>query len=807
MSDQDKLEQQTQHIRELEQLIKVLEPLEKQALQAAHRIKELEHQKEQTAQAAQLELEHQKEQTAQAARAEKRLRRTTFEEYLIGHHQLSDKVSVQTNPLLSTKGLTTNPRRKLFPTYLRPWEGFTSQHQQIFDDVHASLNPSAASPPRLFSSTCFIDELGSTLSKRKLASEADLAGYQRIAVEYPVTEIISALVKQESERERLHLANGISFENHANTLSDLSLEVVDALNAQAERSSSTSSTKPVVPRGNIVRADQICVYQDTNGERQLRFVIEYKAPLKLSLEYLSRGLRPMTLEDEVINRITIPTDADAYLQYQADRVTAIAITQIFSYMIENGLEYGYITTGEAFVFLRVAEDDPTTVYYHLVDPSDARIQCGAEIQISRTAVGQALGFCLMALRSKPRPQQWRMQSASRLGRWDVSNDAILSQMPKSEGRSPSHSPYIDRKSRKRFIPQPPPPLRKRPCRQKVSCQSDGGGGGGHVSDKSSDHSNDEQGARKEAKEPKPGSDAPREWAGPITPRKGDNRSGHRQRQYCTHKCLLGVMRGTRRDETCSNAASHEPTSTGRHMVSGREFVRLIREQLARDLDNNCKPLGLQGARGALFKLTLASQGYTFVAKGTVRAFVPHLRHEGDMYKKLRKLQGKTIPVHLGGIDLVHYYYLDIGVRIQHMLLMSWAGEPVTELEMTSLMLREISRAVKEMLREGVEHHDVREPNVLWDPTRTRPMMIDFERSKVVKPAPASPSTCSKKGTGQGIKAKTGASRKTKDAAPPKKKAAPPQTKKAAPAKTMKATPSRVRAGKTKRTKRGVGQGK
>ena len=53
--------------------------------------------------------------------------------------------------------------------------------------------------------------------------------------------------------------------------------------------------------------------------------------------------------------------------------------------------------------------------------------------------------------------------------------------------------------------------------------------------------------------------------------------------------------------------------------------------------------------------------------------MPDLRHEGKVYRQLEDLQGTAIPVCLGDIDLVEWYYLDVGVRILHMLLMSWGG--------------------------------------------------------------------------------------------------------------------------------------
>jgi hypothetical protein len=38
-------------------------------------------------------------------------------------------------------------------------------------------------------------------------------------------------------------------------------------------------------------------------------------------------------------------------------------------MIENGLEYSKLTIGEADVFLRLKEDEPHTLYYHLAEPN------------------------------------------------------------------------------------------------------------------------------------------------------------------------------------------------------------------------------------------------------------------------------------------------------------------------------------------------------------------------------------------------------------------------------------------------------
>jgi hypothetical protein len=43
-----------------------------------------------------------------------------------------------------------------------------------------------------------------------------------------------------------------------------------------------------------------------------------------------------------------------------------------------------------------------------------------------------------------------------------------------------------------------------------------------------------------------------------------------------------------------------------------------------------------------------------------------------IYRQLKRLQGEVVPVYLGNIGLIEPY-VDLGVEIVHMLLMSWGG--------------------------------------------------------------------------------------------------------------------------------------
>jgi hypothetical protein len=78
----------------------------------------------------------------------------------------------------------------------------------------------------------------------------------------------------------------------------------------------------------------------------------------------------------------------------------------------------------------------------------------------------------------------------------------------------------------------------------------------------------------------------------------------RQQQYCTHAYLLGIARRRPLDEVCPNVSAHRALGAGSYHVSGQKtLLELILCQLAHGPDNGCEPLGKQGARGSLFRLT------------------------------------------------------------------------------------------------------------------------------------------------------------------------------------------------------------
>ncbi|XXH05275.1 hypothetical protein Hte_011700 [Hypoxylon texense] len=144
--------------------------------------------------------------------------------------------------------------------------------------------------------------------------------------------------------------------------------------------------------------------------------------------------------------------------------------------------------------------------------------------------------------------------------------------------------------------------------------------------------------------------------------------GGQTRQYCTQRCLMGLVRRAPIDTKCPNAASHQPsTPNGLHPIDHARFRRLLRRQLTKSLDDGVAGLGIGGSRGVLFQITLLAYGYTFVGKGIIQAFIPDLQHEATVYKRLKQKQGSTVPIYLGAIDLRSLgstYYYDHRVYIR-----------------------------------------------------------------------------------------------------------------------------------------------
>jgi hypothetical protein len=221
-----------------------------------------------------------------------------------------------------------------------------------------------------------------------LSCEQELERYERFAVEDHVRDIITELCKLPAARDEFGLGDGIQFSSHTNLLN------------KTEVSEVVASQPSTIPNP---RPDQFCIHRVNSNISTVLTSVEYKPPHKLPVATLRMGLHPMNLWKAMVKSNKIPTRQEAKLEYNAEWLACSAIVQEYHVMIQEGLEYAYVTNGIARVLLHVLQDNPSTLYYFFCDPnSEVNPEANYNSQLSRTSVARTLCLCLLAFRSPTR---------------------------------------------------------------------------------------------------------------------------------------------------------------------------------------------------------------------------------------------------------------------------------------------------------------------------------------------------------------------------------------------------------------------
>lgn len=232
---------------------------------------------------------------------------------------------------------------------------------------------------------------------------------------------------------------------------------------------------------------------------------------------------------------------------------------------------------------------------------------------------------------------------------------------------------------------------------------------------------------------------PESGAGASSGKECDRGTKQCKPQYCTQKCLLGLVSGGNLDNSCPNVGLHRAKARGdRHGMEHGRWLELVREQLRDDLDGSVCRFGNPGATGVAFQITLAGHGYTFVGKGTVEECIPYLQHEVEVYGQLKAVQGRRVPVFLGEFlvdERETGYMTNSNEELRYFILMSWGGCSLKEAKKRITQERaesSVLQAVDAVHSAGVKHADVRKANVVWNEEggEGRAMLIDFERSEI-----------------------------------------------------------------------------
>ncbi|KAF6821137.1 hypothetical protein CPLU01_12564 [Colletotrichum plurivorum] len=645
----------------------------------------------------------------------------TLQTYLEACHSLSLSIQVVTDRSLTTQGDTTNPTGRIFPQRIIPWDDFITAQEEIW----AQLSPGGSfSSQPLFPSQHQLDYVMSLVSP--ISSEIGLRNFERDTVENAVQKLIDEAYKNPQLRNDLGLRGTVTFESHTNlgetddTLSEhmdrMSIERDDTgQQASASRPPSRKPRRRARGKGN--RADQFCIYRTSDGRKIPALAIEYKAPHKLGRNEVVTGLESeIQPERDVINK-----NGEGFA-FASKALTAAVVTQLFSYMIGKGIQYGYVCTGETFVFLHIP-DDPTTVYYHVCVPN-LDVLDDDENRLHRTAVAQVFAFTIQALRAEPPPPSWH-DAAAALDTWAVEYDDVLRNIPESVRKEAPTSAYK---------PQYWQGFKRSPIRTRSRCrQLDANASGRDESD------DDEQDTQPSPTPQRSSRSTAMSSSGIGSSREqGRNRRGRQgdqakewtiqDRPFCTSDCLRGLAYGAPVDKTCPNVKDH-----GHRHIQREQFLRLIRSQLAQDRgrDADAVPLYLSGSIGALFKVRLSSSGYTLVAKGVEAVDLGHLQHENDIYNRLQPIQGTQVPVCLGRVDLILPYYYDSGV-FEHFLFLSWAGLPLFDTihQITKAdIINKVTTAYKRIHNLHVLHRDAEPRNIMYDKGSGNIMVVDFERAE------------------------------------------------------------------------------
>ncbi|KAF9882709.1 hypothetical protein FE257_005504 [Aspergillus nanangensis] len=390
-------------------------------------------------------------------------------------------------------------------------------------------------------------------------------------------------------------------------------------------------------------------------------------------------------------RDVIDQEGDTF-EFYATRLVTTVVTQIFSYMIDSGVRYGYICTEEAFVFLRIPED-PTVV----------------------------LAFTLQALVAEGPSQEWHDAAHDQLLTWEVEYLDVLRQIPETARKDPPASNYR------------PSHWKREPkihnTRSRTRCQpATGTPKASSVEGSSSDEASHSPSTTAAARSR---GDHRRATRGREKTSAGGHQTStsrsqrHSTLPYCSIACIHGLANRGPLDKSCPNVTLHGGT---RHSIEVQEFICQLRDQLARDRFHGFKQLHICGRTGYLLKATLPSHGYTVIIKATTAEKEHRLAAEVDNYHHLRSLQGQHIPVCLGTFTPpVPYWYH--GKAMAQMMVLSWSGwrlQQIINADNSDFFYNERENALATLRSHGLDHGDSEWRNMLWDDRENRLIVIDLE---------------------------------------------------------------------------------
>ncbi|KAG0153446.1 hypothetical protein PDIDSM_2098 [Penicillium digitatum] len=516
---------------------------------------------------------------------------------------------------------------------------------------------------------------------RPIYSEASLRNFERDTVDNFVEMVIKALRDDEVFRHEFGIQGQVTFYDRMN-LSETSLQnSLEQMNLQDVRTPQRfANTRPGRRRGRgrgaiqgnnrdgttrrrNRRADQFCVHLMAD-ERQIPiYAVEFKAPHKVTIPELVAGLHQINLARDVINQ-----EGDTF-EFHATYLVAAVVTQIFSYMIDIGVQYGYICTGEAF-------DVQATMNYASTGPLSP-------------------GACIhpQALAAKAPSQEWHDAAYERE---DVEYLDVLRKIPETL-QPKTHNT----RSRARCKPDISP--------KHSSTEGSGSDEESHSpsiaaaarSGSSRGRGNNRQ-STKESESKRAGQNN----------KQTSRKDGQSTRPYCTIACIRGIVNREPLDQECPNWKLH---GGQRHSIGPQEFTRRLHRQLTQNRNHGFEQLHVCGRTGYLVKATLLSHGYTVVIKATTMEKQHRLQAEANNYRHLRSFTRKSNPRlswHIYATSLILVPWRINGADDDTELVWKRLQYIIND-ENSRFFHQERDKALTVLRSHGVIHGDSEWRNILW----------------------------------------------------------------------------------------------
>ncbi|KAG6354085.1 hypothetical protein INS49_005056 [Diaporthe citri] len=530
-----------------------------------------------------------------------------------------------------------------------------------------------------------------------------------------------------------------------------------------EARDSKSNVEEVKIKVKAGPGDYYCSFVPKPPRRQtssLLIVGEAKAPHKLTRGLIQRALgedvtidtrqfiqdvRQDGAEPRPPDDVFIRGNPDSGYNSLDQRWLAAVATQIYSTLLSEGARYGYITTGESYILLRIRPNHPTTLDYLLLprirspperlsQPAHDRgpwLKWLAESPLARLSCFILLSFFTgshltdadfdqaHASRSSmiwrtPRDREQSYESKSFLSVASKDSDPDWTEAQDAPGRR-TRAPTQLKRSRSETMTED----------EDDACQ---------------------YGTAKRRRLRTPSSSCmPSEEATMCMTPPAETMHINSV-PFCTSSCISSLMHQTAGDPSCPNWSVHQqhphcqkpPTSAADLLAMARTSVDLphtrgpqsdVEEspRIWRSPTPNAIYTGQFGAVSAIFKVRIEPGGYVLVAKAA-RTYeqsvgldtVHALKREDRVYKKLRAIQGKVIPVCVGLVDCSEdetNHNLGPG-RFPAFLLLSWAGSSLLSQCTNSAdeawlarLRTDVEAQLKQIHGLGVLHQDVELPVV------------------------------------------------------------------------------------------------